>query len=326
VPTANTVFFQPYGNPGVYGTQGTPAANNTPGGRYAAYAWTDSAGNLWLYGGNGFDSTRTYAYHNDLWEYTPGANGTPGNWTWMGGNATNPPGGPFGGQGAHPGVYGTLGSPDPANLPGGRSAGTSWTDGSGNFWLFGGLGADSAGTTGFLNDLWRYTPGMHGSTGEWTWMSGSDTVGLTGGQPGVYGVQGLPASTNTPGARFSSAKWADKFGNLWLFGGQGYDWAGNSGYLNDLWEYTPGADGGIGQWTWMGGSNILPPAIDPSVQSGLAGVYGTPGTPAATNTPGTRIGAVPWIDGSGNLWLFGGQGYDSNGAQGYLNDWWMYQP
>ena len=36
---------------------------------------------------------------------------------------------------------------------------------------------------------------------------------------------------------------------------------------------------------------------------------------------------MSWIDASGNLWLFGGDGYDSVGTQDeYLNDLWKYQP
>ena len=56
------------------------------------------------------------------------------------------------------------------------------------------------------------------------------------------------------------------------------------------------------------------------------GVYGSLGVPATTNVPGARSGAVSWIDGSGDLWFFGGDGYDSTGTQGYLNDLWHYQP
>ena len=33
-----------------------------------------------------------------------------------------------------------------------------------------------------------------------------------------------------------------------------------------------------------------------------------------------------WVDSSGNLWLFGGLGFDSNGSPGYLNDLWEFQP
>jgi N-acetylneuraminic acid mutarotase len=328
-PPADQVVYQLFGQPGVYGTLGTPAPTSIPGGRYGAYAWTDALGNLWLYGGNGFDAAGANGYLNDLWEYTPGANGTPGNWTWMGGNATVPPSPAPWIQSAEPGVYGTLGTPDSANIPGGRSSGVTWADASGNLWLFGGLGADSAGNTGYLNDLWKYTPGRSGSAGEWTWMGGGNTIGVYGGQPGVYGVLGISDSTSIPGARFSGATWVDPSGNLWLFGGQGYDWTGTTaGFLNDLWKYTPDAGSGAGQWTWMGGSNIIPPSpgTNLGVLGGEPGVYGTLGTPASTNTPGARIGAAPWIDASGNLWFFGGLGYDSNGSQGYLNDCWKYQP
>jgi hypothetical protein len=326
VPPADLVFFQPYGMPGVYGTQGQAASTNTPGGRYGAYAWADQSGNLWLYGGNGFDANDANGYLNDLWKYTPGANNAPGEWTWMSGNSTVPPAMGPGEVTAMPGVYGTLGVPDSANIPGGRSAGVTWTDASGNFWLLGGLGGDSTGNTGYLNDLWEYTQGANGSVGEWTWMSGGNTIGNNGGQPGVYGVLGLPDSANTPGARFSGSVWTDASGHLWLFGGQGYDWVGSTaGFLNDLWQYTPGTNGDLGTWTWMGGSNTIPPSPGLYTQGGQTGVYGTLGTPASTNTPGSRIGAVPWMDASGNLWLFGGQGYDSAGVQGNLNDSWKFQ-
>jgi len=33
-----------------------------------------------------------------------------------------------------------------------------------------------------------------------------------------------------------------------------------------------------------------------------------------------------WIDAQGNLWIFGGHGYDPTGNVGQLNDVWMYKP
>jgi N-acetylneuraminic acid mutarotase len=312
------------GQAGVYGTLGTAASTNVPGGRYGAITWTDASGNLWLYGGQGYDSTGTLAYLNDLWEYTAGAKGTLGNWTWMGGSATAPPnaGGPFASEGGQPGVYGTLGVASSANFPGGRSSGVSWTDASGKFWLFGGLGADSTGTVGYLNDLWMFDP-KSSSTGAWTWMSGSSTIpGSYSGQPGDYGVQGTTNSANVPGGRFSPVSWIDASGNLWLLGGQGFDWTGTSGLLNDLWAYSANT----GQWTWMGGSNTVPPSTNYILENGQPGVYGVLGTPAPGNNPGGRLGGAPWVDASGNLWFFGGQSFDANGVEGNLNDMWRYQP
>jgi hypothetical protein len=55
---------------------------------------------------------------------------------------------------------------------------------------------------------------------EWTWVSGSGTV-PTGaiGQTGVYGTQGVAATTNVPGGRVRASSWTDSSGDLWLFGG-----------------------------------------------------------------------------------------------------------
>jgi hypothetical protein len=127
----------------------------------------------------------------------------------------------------------------PGNLPGVRVDASSWSDGDGNLWLFGGMGFDSSGALGILNDLWRY------SAGEWTWMGGSDTVN----QFGTYGTEGWAAPSNAPGARVNAAAWTDADGSLWLFGGEGQDLngircsqIGGACELNDLWKYT-GANG-----------------------------------------------------------------------------------
>ena len=119
-----------------------------------------------------------------------------------------------------------------------RSAAVSWTDVHGNFWLFGGQGYDSNGNFGYLNDLWEF----NGT--NWTLVSGSSTAN----QAGSYGTQGVAAAGNVPGARSGAVSWTDVHGNLWLFGGQGYDSKGNIGYLNDLWEFN-GTN-----WAWAAGS------------------------------------------------------------------------
>jgi hypothetical protein len=56
----------------------------------------------------------------------------------------------------------------------------------------------------------------------------------------------------------------------------------------------PAADAQTGDWAWMAGSSA----------PGQNGVYGTMGTPSATNIPGGRIDGVTWTDSAGNLWLF----------------------
>jgi len=266
---------------GVYGTKGVASPANAPGGRAASVSWIDSSGNLWLFGGDGFDSAGTQGDLNDLWKFD-GAN-----WTWVSGSNVI----------TQPGVYGTKGIPSSSSVPGTRFQAVSWIDKSGNLWLLGGIGRDSAGAQGNLNDLWKF------DGTNWTWVSGSNVVS----QAGVYGTKGTPSSSNVPGARNSAISWTDTSGNLWLFGGFGNDSTGTLSLLNDLWKF----DGT--NWTWTSGSQI---------GNGI-GSYGTLGTASASNLASSRVGAVSWIDASGNLWLFGG--LDAN-TSGNLNDLWRFTP
>ncbi|MHB1935367.1 MAG: Kelch repeat-containing protein [Acidobacteriaceae bacterium] len=286
---------------GIYGTKGTAAAANVPGGRAGSVSWIDSSNNLWLFGGGGFDSSGQSGVLNDLWEY----NSSTQQWTWVSGsNAAN-----------SQAVYGTVGVAAAANVPGARGGAISWTDHSGNFWLFGGVGFDSNGNLGSFNDLWEFSP----SSKEWTWVSGSSTVNAKG----VYGSLGMAASGNVPGSRYYAVSWTDSSGNLWLFGGYGYDSTGGpaaSTYgLNDLWEFSASSK----EWTWMSGTSTVS-TVAPGGATCVPGVYGTEGTAAAANTPGGRGGAVAWIDASDNLWLFAGLGCDASGTQGSLNDLWEF--
>ena len=276
---------------GIYGAQGVPASTNAPGGRYGAAAWMDASGNLWLFGGYGYDSTGSTTWLNDLWVYDPGTN----RWTWIGGSQT----------GGAIGDYGSQGVAALTNIPGARYRATAWTDAAnGHLWLFGGRGWDSATSLGLLNDLWMYDL----NSKQWTWVGGSKTVNASG----TYGIPNSPNTLNSPGARYRAAAWVDTSSHLWLFGGNGYGSTSSTGVLNDLWQY----DLSTGEWTWIGGSD--------TVNVGATGTYGTPGFANATNLPGARESAAAWSDSSGHLWLFGGNGYDATGPVGELNDLWQY--
>src|ERR1019366_5479890 len=157
-----------------------------------------------------------------------------GQWTWEAGFSSVNAGG----------VYGTQSAVGANNVPGARKTASSWTDSSGNLWLFGGFGYDATGAVGYLNDLWQYNP----SSGQWTWVSGGNAHNASG----VYGTLSTAAATNVPGARYSTSFWFDSSGNLWLFGGVGFDSTGAAGSLNDLWRYSPTSR----QWTWVGGGNV----------------------------------------------------------------------
>ena len=227
-----------------------------------------------------------------------------GEWAWISGpNSAD-----------QDGIYGTQGVPSPSNVPGVRRRATSWLDRQGKLWLFGGSGLASAGSPGAyaggeLNDLWTFDP----SSLEWTWISGSASFY----QAGVYGIKGVPGPSNVPGARFGAASWVDPSGRLWLFGGRNFDAYDHYppiyfGSFNDLWMFDPATL----QWTWISGSDI----------KDQWGVYGTKGVAAPTNVPGARCLAASWVDPSGRLWLFGGDGMDSAGNPIPLNDLWRFDP
>ena len=307
------------GQGGFYGSPGTPPA------RLGAATWTDTAGNLWLFGGSDGGN-----YRNDLWEFNASAlsadfTAKAGQWTWQSGSATAAV--------DQNGIY-----PPSANpYPGARTNAVSWTDASGNFWLFGGFGKDGAGTLGFLNDLWEYTGGT------WTFITGSSLAN----QVGIYGTPGVASGTNAPGGRQEAVGWADAAGNLWLFGGEGED--GNNpptanGILDDLWVYNITAK----QWTFVMGDTKAnqtgiyeaQTVVGPVNTTGAASTCGlTVGLTVGSNVicspvmttgafPGSRWGASGWTDAGGNLWLYGGWGLDSTGTNGNgaLNDLWVYTP
>ena len=283
------------GAAGDYGTLGVASASNVPSAREEALSWTDSSGNLWLFGGKGFD----YSYSmpsgmlNDLWKFNSSAK----SWTWVTGS--DPQNGIY-----VWGTYGTEGVASTSNMPTARYGSVSWIDSSGNLWLFGG-----SGYSGSLNDLWEF----NSSAKTWTWVSGNDTVNASG----VYGTKGVASASNVPGGRGSAVNWIDSKSNLWLFGGMGIDSTGAECYLNDLWEFNPASK----EWTWVSGASSVP-----HPPTGASGVYGTQGMASVSNVPGARYSAITWTDTSGNLWLFGGGGYDSIGTNGILNDLWEFKP
>jgi len=276
---------------GVYGVKGVSSSLNYPCGRDVATTWVDASGNLWLFGGYGYVASGggTIGFLNDLWKYNP----TTNEWTWMSGDNAKDVNG----------VYGNKGVSDANNKPGSRYLSASWSDASGNLWLFGGVGFPSMGAGGYsLNDLWKYNI----ATNEWTWVSGSNF----GSEYGIYGTKGIASNLNVPGARNAPATWKDTNGNFYLFGGNG---AANSsfGTLNDLWKFNPTSS----QWTWMKGDST----------ENKNAIYGNLNVSSSLNIPGSRSQATSWFDANGNLYLFGGQGKLSSGASNFsLNDIWKY--
>ena len=246
---------------GIYGIKGASSPNNKPGARNRSNSWTDSWGNLWMFGGGG-NGTANSGFLNDLWKYSPATN----EWSWMHGDVTP----------NKKSNYGIIGLPAVTNKPGARKNSITWRDASDNLWLFGGYGYSSGQSVGNLNDLWKYNT----TTNQWTWIKG-DTITNAAG---LYGTKGLSSPNKKPGARQLSTGWIDSQGNLWLFGGLGYDETGVLGDLNDLWKYTPSTN----KWTWIKGDSLC----------NKKGNYGSRGSANATNYPGARAASVSWQDGA----------------------------
>lgn len=223
-------------------------------------------------------------------------------WTWIAGDSIG-----------QYGIYDERGIPSAYARPTRRYGAVGWTDANGNFWLFGGSGLLSQNSNGLLNDLWMYNPVSH----RWTWVHG-DAVPNSNG---VYGTRGVPSPSNKPGGRQFAVTWADRQGNLWLFGGLGYAKEGGvTAYLNDLWKYNIATN----QWTWVSGQS--------SANESAMGNYGVKGVEASTNYPGGRQQMAGWVDNNGSLWMFGGYGLSSPSTfstgpfTGRLNDLWRFNP
>src|SRR5215468_1631282 len=202
-------------------------------------------------------------------------------WSWMSGPDKNGTYGPNG-------LFTYPPPPQDLNTPGGRDFAATWSDSSDRKWMFGGWGLPIQSQVNppylpfILNDLWVFLPGAGTGFGTGIWVPSdlpTQTVKTPTGlvtvtpepfpQPPLQ-TPGLYSSTASssqytdvisgdvitksypggPGARWGSVTWTDSSGNMFLFGGQGNAAAPYSGLLNDLWQFTPGANNGIGVLTY----------------------------------------------------------------------------
>jgi len=268
---------------GVYGTKGVFAPANTPGGKVETdCAVTDSHGKLWLFGGQGIDSTGfVWRHSNELWAFDPSTN----QWAFMGGNKL----------GDQKGVYGTMGTAAATNWPGCRQIHLGWIDSKDQIWFWGGRGYDATGAINPLNDMWMYST----TTGLWTWMSGTN-ASVTN-PSGNYGTQCVPAASNIPCQRIEArAHWTDNCDNLWMLGGSFYDGIIGQEDRNDLWRYNTKTN----LWTWVSGDNT----------TNTTGVYGTKGVASTANKPESMEGANAFYVLGDGLWLCGGANWHDHGV------------
>jgi hypothetical protein len=251
----------------------------TPSSRDKPAFWTDSNGDLWLFGGGGS------GYKNDLWVYRNDQ------WTWVNGpKETN-----------QPGTYGTI-DVTQEYQPGSRKGSMAWNRGDETY-IFGGYGYSESETLGYLQDVFKYNKRENVVT---------EVESSTG-----VNAAGIYIGNEVPGAREHGRTWVDSNGDMWLFGGYGYDENGQEGFLNDLWKYNP--DSG---WDFVGGSSLT----DQNEQ-----ISGAEGVEDPGNWPSGLSEALMWQLSDGTIYLYGGYKYSSNFG-GYLvfdyynTDLWKFNP
>ena len=275
---------------GVYGVKGIKSPFNKPGARRAASSWTDTSGNLWLFGGYGYNNSNINGDGklNDLWEYNISTN----QWVFMSGDS-----GITYNNSISTTIW-TKGIVIKANTPTARYYANCWNDNNNNIWLFGGIGNNGIA----LNDLWKYNI----TNNQWIWINGDSLPMIKS----IYGTKGIADSINKPGGRILSTCWSENNGDLWLMGGIDFDSSYNSRVRSDLWKYFPSTN----QWVWMNGDsgiNRLP-------------IYGNKNITLKTNQIGGRFFTTIWNDNKGNIWFYGGGNFDSSNKGFVYDDLWKF--
>eukprot|EP00026_Physarum_polycephalum_P000712 Phypoly_transcript_00713.p1 GENE.Phypoly_transcript_00713~~Phypoly_transcript_00713.p1 ORF type:complete len:1308 (+),score=165.92 Phypoly_transcript_00713:175-4098(+) len=202
---------------GVETTPNRTGDNIWPSARSDCAAWV-SGTDLWIFGGYGIDQQSDTGFLDDIWKYDTSVD----IWQFISGsNSSN--------------------SLDSANRPGGRSAGTSATNGT-HVWFFGGYGPELKGeNASFVQpELWQYEL----STDSWILLSTSSEWGSF---PPTVGAGGPSSVYYPPSRTLSSSVYIN--GSFFIWGGYNKVNSGVEYIWGDLWEYDTTND----LWFWIHG-------------------------------------------------------------------------
>ncbi|MCP9747818.1 kelch repeat-containing protein [Lacihabitans sp. CS3-21] len=262
--------------------------NTQPEGRKGASTWVDKNGDLWMFGGRGFDNVSNY---DQMWHFSAKKN----TWILMGGSdKTN-----------QKNNVSIKKENSAGSLPGARYGSAFWTDKDGNFWMFGGsVYSNDKAKDSYLADLWQF------DFNKKTWIL---VAGPIEEDPKVS-PSDKEDFGRIPSARAQASSWYNSNNNsLYIYGGYGLDpKALGDGGLSDLWQFDIIAK----RWILLKG------------KSGHFEKSNTGVTEVASDdvTPGFRHEAINWTDDLGDFWLFGGQRTTQNNIMYLNNDIWKYSP
>ncbi len=215
---------------GNYGVKGVEAANYAPRSRTCGQGWTDSSGNLWLFGGTQL---------NDLWRF----NVSSRKWAWMNGEKKLKPDANWGTKNVStttntPGYFENLDYS--SNL-------FIWIDKNDLIWLFNSQ-YNPYRTDNQWGIIWKYNRFIN----QWTWVSG-DTSTFNINLSNYYGVQGVAIPNNLPISAPTNSDWVDKEGNFWLMeGAKNAMWKLSQGLVTplDLLTFTGSLQSNIAHLQW----------------------------------------------------------------------------
>lgn len=258
----------------------------SPGARYAAAYWKDENGTFWLFGGHGYHESGRQRSLNDLWKLEDG------DWTMVGiskGWKLNAAQGIYGEEGIITDHYKNEFTKNYWPLT--RSHSAFWFDENTQLiWVFGGVYTEPK-YHALISDLWVFD-------GEnWTLMNGDPTVNYE-----------TDIKNDRPSARKGASIWTNEKGELFLFGGLGMH-QGVERTLNDLWHFRKNKNQ---EWEWK---RLSAPNLELHdsffIEVGI---------------PGPREHASIWKDNDGIIWLFGGNGSNTDAdTEAPLNDLWKFE-
>ncbi|XP_055957311.1 uncharacterized protein LOC126822177 [Patella vulgata] len=330
-----------------------------PGGRSGSLSWKDANGYVWLFGGKGFSDLNNGKpiLLNDLWRYHIFTNTWslvhPGSVASMGTSShSKSPSPRYLGAGCGVTnltfiIYGGLGENDEALedtwvyyikrrtwllLKGSVDVDTDSDDNHSNITSIN----TSSNSTSVLNSSYTdppesfnvyISPGFRGNMASWCLY---DSMLVFSGRNNNKTLlndmwkmsfrnlqwEEIVVKNGTVAPRTGATTWVDRKQVLYMFGGNivlnSKQIHSTVGYMSDLWMFNET------EQTWQ----LLSGSAKPQTPGQYGRLYGV----EYGNKPGSRQGASPFLDSSNNLWLFGGDGLDTEvyGKSELLSDFWRF--